>query len=40
MAKTLSADAAASARAKQGKPARQQLGHNTWRKAFPQHYWL
>ena len=40
MAKTLSADAAASARAKQEKRARQQLGHNTWRKAFAQHYWL
>lgn len=36
MAKTLTAGA----RTKQDKRAYAQLGHNTWRKAFMQHYWL
>lgn len=40
MAKTLTADKAAGARTKQEKLAYAQLGHNTWRKAFSQHYWL
>lgn len=40
MAKTLTADKAAGARTKQEKRAYAQLGHNTWRKAFSQHYWL
>lgn len=40
MAKTLTAGKAAGARAKQEKRAYAQLGHNTWRKAFQQHYWL
>lgn len=40
MAKTLTAGKAASARTKQDKRAYAQLGHNTWRKAFMQHYWL
>lgn len=40
MAKTLTADKAAGARTKQEKRAYAQLGHNTWRKAFAQHYWL
>lgn len=40
MAKTLTAGKAAGARTKQDKRAYAQLGHNTWRKAFMQHYWL
>ena len=40
MAKTLTAGKAAGARTKQDKRAYAQLGHNTWRKAFTQHYWL
>ena len=40
MAKTLTAGEAAGARTKQDKRAYAQLGHNTWRKAFMQHYWL
>lgn len=40
MAKTLTAVKAAGARTKQDKRAYAQLGHNTWRKAFMQHYWL
>lgn len=40
MAKTLTAAKAAGARTKQDKRAYAQLGHNTWRKAFMQHYWL
>lgn len=40
MAKTLAAGKAAGARTKQDKRAYAQLGHNTWRKAFMQHYWL
>ena len=40
MAKTLTAGKAAGARSKQDKRAYAQLGHNTWRKAFMQHYWL
>lgn len=40
MAKTLTAGKAAGARTKQDKRAYTQLGHNTWRKAFMQHYWL
>lgn len=40
MAKTLTAGKAAVARTKQDKRAYAQLGHNTWRKAFMQHYWL
>lgn len=40
MAKTLTAGKAAGARTKQYKRAYAQLGHNTWRKAFMQHYWL
>lgn len=40
MAKTLTAGKAAGARTKQDKSAYAQLGHNTWRKAFMQHYWL
>lgn len=40
MAKTLTAGKAAGARPKQDKRAYAQLGHNTWRKAFMQHYWL
>lgn len=40
MAKTLTAGKAAGARTKQDKRAYAQLGHNTWRKAFKQHYWL
>lgn len=40
MAKTLPAGKAAGARTKQDKRAYAQLGHNTWRKAFMQHYWL
>lgn len=40
MAKTLTASKAAGARTKQDKRAYAQLGHNTWRKAFMQHYWL
>lgn len=40
MAKTLTARKAAGARTKQDKRAYAQLGHNTWRKAFMQHYWL
>lgn len=40
MAKTLTAGKAADARTKQDKRAYAQLGHNTWRKAFMQHYWL
>lgn len=36
MAKTLTAGT----RTKQDKRAYAQLGHNTWRKAFMQHYWL
>lgn len=40
MAKTLTAGKAAGARNKQDKRAYAQLGHNTWRKAFMQHYWL
>lgn len=40
MAKTLTAGKAAGARTKQDKRAHAQLGHNTWRKAFMQHYWL
>lgn len=40
MAKTLTAGKAAGARTKQDKRAYVQLGHNTWRKAFMQHYWL
>lgn len=40
MAKTLMAGKAAGARTKQDKRAYAQLGHNTWRKAFMQHYWL
>ena len=40
MAKTLTAGKAAGARTKQDRRAYAQLGHNTWRKAFMQHYWL
>lgn len=40
MAKTLTAGKAAGARTKQDKRAYAQLGLNTWRKAFMQHYWL
>ena len=40
MAKTLTAGKAAGARTKQDKRAYAQLGHNTWCKAFMQHYWL
>lgn len=40
MAKILTAGKAAGARTKQDKRAYAQLGHNTWRKAFMQHYWL
>lgn len=40
MAKTLTAGKAAGARTKQDKRAYAQLGYNTWRKAFMQHYWL
>lgn len=40
MAKTLTAGKATGARTKQDKRAYAQLGHNTWRKAFMQHYWL
>lgn len=40
MAKTLTAGKAAGARTEQDKRAYAQLGHNTWRKAFMQHYWL
>lgn len=40
MVKTLTAGKAAGARTKQDKRAYAQLGHNTWRKAFMQHYWL
>lgn len=40
MAKTLTAGKAAGARTKQDKRAYAQFGHNTWRKAFMQHYWL
>lgn len=40
MAKTLTEGKAAGARTKQDKRAYAQLGHNTWRKAFMQHYWL
>lgn len=40
MAKTLTAGKAVGARTKQDKRAYAQLGHNTWRKAFMQHYWL
>lgn len=40
MAKTLTAGKAAGARTKQDKRAYAQLGHNTWSKAFMQHYWL
>ena len=40
MAKTLTAGKAAGARTKQDNRAYAQLGHNTWRKAFMQHYWL
>lgn len=40
MAKTLTAGKAAGARTKQDKRAYAQLGHNPWRKAFMQHYWL
>lgn len=40
MAKTLTAGKAAGAWTKQDKRAYAQLGHNTWRKAFMQHYWL
>lgn len=40
MAKTLTAGKASGARTKQDKRAYAQLGHNTWRKAFMQHYWL
>lgn len=40
MAKTLTAGKAAGARTKQDKRAYAQLGHNTWRKALMQHYWL
>lgn len=40
MTKTLTAGKAAGARTKQDKRAYAQLGHNTWRKAFMQHYWL
>lgn len=40
MAKTLTAGKAAGTRTKQDKRAYAQLGHNTWRKAFMQHYWL
>ena len=40
MAKTLTAGKAAGARTKQDKRAYAQLGHNTWRNAFMQHYWL
>ena len=40
MAKTLTAGKVAGARTKQDKRAYAQLGHNTWRKAFMQHYWL
>lgn len=40
MAKTLTAGKAAGARTKQDKRAYAQLGHNIWRKAFMQHYWL
>lgn len=40
MAKRLTAGKAAGARTKQDKRAYAQLGHNTWRKAFMQHYWL
>lgn len=40
MAKTLTAGKAAGARTKQDKRAYAQLGHNTWRKAFMEHYWL
>ena len=40
MAKTLTAGKAAGARTKPDKRAYAQLGHNTWRKAFMQHYWL
>ena len=40
MAKTLTAGKAAGARTKQDKRAYAQLGHNTRRKAFMQHYWL
>lgn len=40
MAKTMTAGKAAGARTKQDKRAYAQLGHNTWRKAFMQHYWL
>ena len=40
MANTLTAGKAAGARTKQDKRAYAQLGHNTWRKAFMQHYWL
>lgn len=40
MAKTLTAGKAAGARTKQDKRAYAQLGPNTWRKAFMQHYWL
>lgn len=40
MAKTLTAGKAAGARTKQDKRAYAQLRHNTWRKAFMQHYWL
>ena len=40
MAKTLTAGKAAGARTKQDKRAYAQLGHNNWRKAFMQHYWL
>ena len=40
MAKTLTAGKAAGARTKQDKRAYAHLGHNTWRKAFMQHYWL
>lgn len=40
MAKTLTAGKATGARTKQDKRAYAQLGHNAWRKAFMQHYWL
>lgn len=40
MGNTITADAASKAKAKADQKAYAQLGHNTWRKAFKQHYWL